>query len=83
MIGPFTDPSCTCPHGDAPGGRLYGIDLPRGIARLSTTPGCPEHDSCQRYTAENRAIYGADGRWLYCPIHGTTDCPRRHTPSRG
>lgn len=76
MIGPHTDPDCTCPHGEEALGVLHGVNMGRGIVRLSTTPGCPAHAACQRYTAENRSIYD-NGAWLYCPVHGTTDCPPR------
>lgn len=74
--GPFTDPACTCPHEEQSLGRLDGISMGRGIVRLSTTPDCPIHDACQRYTAENRRII-SNGAWLYCPIHRTRDCPPR------
>lgn len=38
-------PKCTCPHGPAPGGTLYGIRMGRvPNARLSDEPGCPVHD---------------------------------------
>lgn len=76
-----TDPGpqdgCTCPHDIGSYGSLNGISMGRGIVRTSTKAGCPVHDSCARYTAENRAIYGERGAWLYCPIHGTTNCPPR------
>lgn len=67
---------CTCRWSEGSYGRLDGVDMGRGPVRLTTTPGCPVHAACQRYTAENRAIV-RDGRWLYCPVHGTTDCPPR------
>lgn len=69
-----TTRSCTCPHGERPLGRLHGINMGRGIVRLSTTPGCPEHDSCHHYTAARRA---KEERWgkFWCPIHKTKNCP--------
>lgn len=78
MINPDPGPQdgCTCPHADAALGVLYGIFLGKGTVRLLTTPGCPVHAACARYTTENRAAYD-NGRWLYCPVHGTTHCPAR------
>jgi hypothetical protein len=70
------DPDCTCPCGERSYGALNGIPMGWGTVRLSTAPGCPVHDTCQRYTAENRSLY-PNGRWLYCPLHGTTSCPPR------
>lgn len=65
---------CTCPRGPMPATDLYGVRMPGGEGRLDTRPGCPEHDSCQRYTVKLRAGY-ENGPWLYCPIHATDDCP--------
>ena len=65
---------CTCPHGERSLGVLGGINMGRGIVRLSTTSGCPVHDSCQGYTASIRA-HKWNGLRLYCPIHRTKDCP--------
>jgi len=65
---------CSCPHGVRPLGRLQGISMGRGMVRLSTTPGCPEHDSCHGYTKG----YRASRPWWsnpWCPIHGTRPCP--------
>lgn len=47
-----------------------------GTVRLSTTTGCPEHDTCQGYTAavrRDREQWGA----FWCPIHETRNCPQR------
>jgi len=72
---------CTCPHGERSLGRLYHVNMGRGIVRLSTTKGCPEHDTCHQWTAENRAKYvvGREG-WAgspWCPIHATGNCPKQ------
>lgn len=65
---------CICPHSERPLGRLHGISMGRGIVRLSTTAGCPEHDSCHGWTKARRA---QQPEWSkpYCPIHGTRNCP--------
>lgn len=78
---------CTCPHGVRSLGRLHGIDMGRGIVRLSTTKGCPEHDTCHQWTKENRAKYKVGRPWSigpYCPVHANKDCPPSEpTSSRG
>lgn len=71
---------CTCPHDVRPLGTLYGVNMGRGRVRLSTTAGCPEHDSCHRWTKAKRAAYAAKHVWAspaspYCPIHATKECP--------
>lgn len=70
---------CTCPHGERPLGKLHDVSMGRGVVRLSTTEGCPEHDTCHQWTAENRAKYlvGREGWALgpWCPIHATSNCP--------
>jgi hypothetical protein len=55
-------------------GQLDGYDMGRGMVRISTTPGCPVHDSCQGFTKAYRATRP---EWSdpYCVIHGTSDCP--------
>jgi hypothetical protein len=65
---------CTCSHGVRSLGRLAGIYMGRGTVRLSTTAGCPEHDSCHGYTKEVRA---SRPHWSrpWCPIHHTGNCP--------
>lgn len=65
---------CICPHGMGASVRLYGVQMPRERVRLSTTPGCPEHDSCHGWTKEKRA---AQPEWSnpWCPIHETRNCP--------
>jgi hypothetical protein len=50
----------------------------RGIVRLSTTPSCPEHDTCQGYTAAFRKA-SPKGYWLWCPLHGGRDCPSKRS----
>lgn len=65
---------CTCPRGKRSLGHLYDISMGRGIVRLSTTKGCPEHDTCHGWTKAKRAEQPS---WsdAYCPKHGTNDCP--------
>lgn len=68
------DRDCTCPHEERPLGRLHGVNMGRGMLRIATTPGCPEHDSCRGYTKAYRAA-DPRGRYLYCPIHTRKVCP--------
>ncbi len=65
---------CTCPHGERSLGRLDRVNMGRGIVRLSTTKGCPDHDSCHGWTKERRA---SQPTWSnpWCPIHATRNCP--------
>ena len=65
---------CTCPHGERSLGRLHGVYMGRGMVRLATTPGCPEHDSCRGFTNAYRAGLP---RWSnpWCPIHRNSPCP--------
>lgn len=65
---------CTCPHGVRPLGMLYGVNMGKGPVRLSTTKGCPVHDSCHGWTKAERQKRPS---WSnpYCPIHKTRDCP--------
>jgi hypothetical protein len=65
---------CTCPRDERSLGSLYGISMGRGRVRLSTTAGCPEHDSCHGYTAAVRAARPSWSR-PWCPKHHTRDCP--------
>lgn len=72
--------ACICPHGERPLGRLYGVSMGRGVVRLSTTKGCPEHDSCHGWTKAKRAEYVQTRPWSppngpSCPIHHMKDCP--------
>ena len=57
---------CTCPH-DWRNSRDYG----REWLRLSTTPGCLEHDACHHYDG-SRDAWGV-AKW--CPIHEAKGCP--------
>jgi len=66
--------TCTCPHGERNLGRLHGVSMGRGIVRLDTTPGCPEHDTCHGYTAAFRAV-NERGSAYWCPIHAARNCP--------
>ncbi len=68
---------CICPHGERSLGTLHGVRMGRGVVRLSTTPGCPEHDSCHGWTKAARAARKAEAWWSdpYCPIHAGRDCP--------
>lgn len=73
--------ACTCPHGMGSGGALYGVRMGREVHRLSTTPGCPEHDACHGWTYQRRAEYASTRPWAterspYCPIHGGRNCPQ-------
>jgi hypothetical protein len=65
---------CICEWGIRSLGRLYNVNMGKGLVRLSTTKDCPVHDSCRRYTKEVRA---ARPSWSnpYCPKHKTRDCP--------
>jgi hypothetical protein len=36
-------PNCTCPHEWKSYGRLYGISMGKGWARMATEPACPNH----------------------------------------
>lgn len=76
-IDRYSGRECTCPHGERPLGRLYGVNMGRGIVRLSTTPNCPEHDSCHGWTKQRRAERTKEASWSkpYCPKHGTKNCP--------
>lgn len=71
---------CVCPHDERPLGRLYGVNMGRGMVRLSTTKGCPEHDSCHGFTKADRA---ARPSWSnpWCPIHETRNCPEGADPN--
>ena len=76
---------CICPHDEASLGTLYHVSMGRGIVRLSTTKGCPEHDTCHQWTKENRARYVVGRPWAtlrspYCPIHKDRDCPSPTSP---
>lgn len=51
-----------------------GINMGKGLVRLTTHPECPEHALCQRYTKEYRATQW-NGEWLYCNVHRTKNCP--------
>lgn len=78
---PYRTPAeCVCPHGERSLGRLHGVSMGRGIVRLSTTKGCPEHDACHGWTKAARADYASTRPWTnargpWCPIHATKDCP--------
>lgn len=65
---------CTCNWGERSLGRMHGIDMGRGMVRLSTTPGCPERDSCRGFTKAHRLTRPS---WSnpWCPIHRTRPCP--------
>ena len=65
---------CTCPREVRPLGLLDGVNMGRGIVRLSTTMGCPVHDACAGFTAALRKGE-ANGYWLQCPIHHSRPCP--------
>jgi hypothetical protein len=64
---------CTCTYGERPLGTFNHVNMGRGTVRLTTTPNCPVHDSCRGFTAAARDC--DNGRFLYCPIHRTKDCP--------
>ena len=69
---------CTCPHGWRSYGRLYGVSMGKGWVRLSTTPNCPEHDSCHHFTEQVRKDRMKANSWdkgLWCPKHETKNCP--------
>jgi hypothetical protein len=55
---PFKDPRCTCPHGVASFGRLYGISMGRGWVRLEDGPDCPVHEyrPKRKRSAESSAL---------------------------
>ena len=65
---------CACPHKVQSLGRLYGINMGKGVVCTGTTPGCPEHDSCHGWTKARRAAQPA---WSnpWCPLHETRNCP--------
>lgn len=70
----MTDRACTCTYGIRSLGRLYGINMGKGRVRLTTTPDCPEHDSCHGWTKDRRANRPAWSK-PWCPKHGTRNCP--------
>jgi len=73
VVGRIPQP-CSCPHGIRSLGRLDRVNMGQGLVRLSTTKGCPEHDSCHGWTKAKRA---AQPSWSdpWCPLHGGRDCP--------
>ena len=36
-------PGCTCEYGVRPLGRLHGINMGKGLVRLTDAPDCPHH----------------------------------------
>lgn len=74
MIPKRVQQRCTCPHGERGLGKLHGVNMGRGMVRLATTPGCPEHDCCHHFTAAYRAEHERWGKH-WCPKHTTKDCP--------
>lgn len=74
MTAAARDDACTCPFAIRPYGRLYGVSMGTGPVRLSTTKDCPTHDTCKGWTSHVRSKR-SNGRLLYCPKHGTKDCP--------
>ena len=48
---------CTCPHAIRPLGMLDRINMGKGKVRLSTTSGCPVHDTCGSCGAKEWGCY--------------------------
>ena len=69
------DDRCKCDHGYLSLGKMHGINMGKGWVRTGTHPLCPVHALCQHYTKAVRAERW-NGRWLYCNVHKTKDCPQ-------
>lgn len=73
MSGRRQQQPCVCPHGT----QTFS-DLGPMRVRLSTTPGCLEHDACHRWTPEAVAARQAAMKHAlhpWCPIHEAKGCP--------
>lgn len=69
------DAGCLCDMAVRGLGVLYGINMGKGLVRVSTHPECPVHALCRHYTKPVRALR-SNGAWLWCNVHGKKDCPR-------
>ena len=73
---------CKCSHDVVSLGFQDGINMGRGRVRTGTHPHCPVHALCQHYTKDARAER-SNGRWLWCNVHGSKDCPSSVHPQGG
>lgn len=71
---PFDD-RCRCDFDYRSLGKLHGINMGKGWVRITTHPKCPVHSLCRHFTKQVRAE-ASNGRYLYCNVHATKDCPR-------